>query len=255
MNDPTENPDERLAREALSMIRAQDLSRWSDAHDRVVIDALRAHLLPEPAPAAYGMSYMDTLVRGELYRTEDEAYAVKDQRDTQYGTRGMRSVVPLYCVPVARPQPEPPTPERLLSIARVTGLRQHLHGLAPQYARPMLATFVRAASIPAGQKPNVGDRVKLLAHEAWPPANVTELTATGFKWTFDAPHVSHARMGLVIEGGEEMGCDGWALLVPACERDPVATPSGAEVEAGNPVSEPSTTADMIALPVRDLMEG
>lgn len=52
MTDTTASPpqaaadttDALLAQQAYAMIRAQDLSHWSDAHDRVVLDALRAHL-------------------------------------------------------------------------------------------------------------------------------------------------------------------------------------------------------------------
>lgn len=38
-----------------------------------------------------------------------------------------------------------PTPERLLQIARETNLREHLHGVPPSHARPLLARFFEAA--------------------------------------------------------------------------------------------------------------
>jgi hypothetical protein len=120
-----------------------------------------------------------------------------------------------------------PDGERMLEIARATGLREHLHGLAPQHARPLLATFVRAATVPRGQAPEVGDRIKLIGHSAWPEATVTEVTERGFKWRFDAPHVSHARLDLVIESGEEFSLDGWALIATAAEAGKQADPAPA----------------------------
>ncbi len=41
-----------LALEALDMIKNKDQAHWSDAHDRVVIAALRAALEAEAAPVA-----------------------------------------------------------------------------------------------------------------------------------------------------------------------------------------------------------
>jgi hypothetical protein len=54
---------------------------------------------------------------------------------------------------------EPPTPERLLEISRETGLREHLHGLSPSDARPLLARFVAAVLAEPGKPPVQGGPV------------------------------------------------------------------------------------------------
>lgn len=136
-----ERTDDAIAREAMQMIQAQDLGRWTNAHDRVALDALRAWAGPAPAVVGYGMEYMGRMLPGEMYRRHDDARSMLEQRERAYGRSGERRVVPLYR---HAPALRTPTPERLLEIARATNLREHLHGVPPSFARPLLARFVDA---------------------------------------------------------------------------------------------------------------
>lgn len=84
-----------------------------------------------------GMGEGDAIARSKFILRLVDAYVEKPGADTRTALR--TALMHQFDRDI--------TPQGLLDIARTTGLRQHLHGVAPSLAREMLAEFV--AAVPA----------------------------------------------------------------------------------------------------------
>lgn len=97
-----------------------------------------------------------------IHRVGEQGVAYRERNTIREAIDMHLTGVPGQVVPPEpAPAPRAPTPERLLEIARETGLRQHMHGVNATIAREQLRRFFELASHPDSAGPPPPDLVKV----------------------------------------------------------------------------------------------
>lgn len=126
---------------------------------------------------------------GEEGRAFREKNTIRDAIDCE--RRGEAGLPVRAVATAAAPAPQPPSPERLLEIARVTGLRERMHGVAPGIAREVLYRFFEAASRPDAAGTSVQAEARALGICGDPPTDDPEGWIR-LRWWRDEIHRSEA---------------------------------------------------------------